>query len=232
MDCGIKYSFCTLFVPQAHQNCMFFRKETDTAVNQIEKNQDINLFVGDSFGLLVDEFWFTIQSLNNNVTNGQDENAVVQLNDVSPTANGLKRKSTEFEPDSTNKKVKTEPNEFEDNNGEGTNDNLNTTNEIPSTSASLPNTSQADVRNANDAIDQSINADVQDANDEQSIIAVKSEPLSDDENVGSTNAEGSVTVKTEVKDEPNDSDDNEASSSNAPVRPCCRYGMRCYRYFE
>lgn len=218
---------------QTHQNSLFFRKKNETIVNQIELDKNIDLFIGDSFGLLVDEHWFLIKPSDDS-TNGSNVN---EVNGDLIMSNGTKRKiKTEpGEPDSTNKKVRTEQNEFEEN------DDLNTTinvkNEMPSTSTSS-NQSEVNEQNTNEAsiANQPIKLEPLDSNEVEP-TAFKTE--SDDENIDSTNESGLVPIKTEVKEESADNDNNEASASNdvtstpltSPQRTCCRYGIRCYRYF-
>lgn len=46
---------------------MFYKKSNDDEVHIVRKDNEVQLFVGDSFGLLVDEFWFDVlQSSNAN----------------------------------------------------------------------------------------------------------------------------------------------------------------------
>lgn len=96
---------------------MFYRKKDDATVIQIQKDDQVHLNVGDTFGLLVDEHWFQIVSP---ITQSDEiashcENGITHANgDNAHSINGIKRRqSTDSEPDPTNKKVKTEPIEFQ-----------------------------------------------------------------------------------------------------------------------
>lgn len=212
---------------------MFFRKKNDTEVCQIEENGEVNLFVGDSFGLLVDAFWFSIQETNgeNDLTN--QSNAIQSIS-IASSSNGIKRKpSSDSQPDSTNKKVKTEPDEFQDDDDVEAIIDFNTTDRVanePSTSTSVSNDiPPTQMQNANTAT-MAIKAEPMDP--DSMAIVVKTEPASNDETVDSTNAPVPKPIKTEVKEEPsNHNDEATTSGGNAERthRDCCRYGMRCYR---
>lgn len=230
---------------------MFFRKENNIEINQIKQNNEVNLFVGDSFGLLVDEFWFSIQPSDegNDVIDGLHENTPTS------TAGTKRRTSSDSEPDSTNKKVKTEPNEYQEDNiadAVATNEEANeasnglsngdlhttlpfdATNEMPSTSA--PNISQ-NQSEPTVAIDRPIvKAEPLDSDEiEHSMPTVKTEPMSQEASVDSSTTITVKTELTEVKTEPADNengngdDDATTSSGNPTQRNCCRYGIRCYR---
>ncbi|XP_055321601.1 aprataxin and PNK-like factor [Sitodiplosis mosellana] len=239
-------------VLSTHQNSMFFRKKNNIEVNQIEQNNEVNLFVGDSFGLLVDEFWFSIQPSDkgNDVIGGLHANITQS---IAPSSSGTKRRSSsDSEPDSTNKKVKTEPNEFQDDvainevandvNGLSNGDldttlPTDTTNEMPSTSASnIPQD-----QNDSTVVDRPIKPEPLDPDEIQPTPTptIKTEPMSQEANIDSTMESTPVTVKTEsteVKTEPanNENNDDGATTSSGnthqpPQRACCRYGIRCYR---
>lgn len=225
---------------------MFFRKKNHIEVKQIEQNEEVNLFVGDSFGLLVDEFWFSIQpsSNENDVINGLHATQA-NANDTNvPTSSGIKRRtSSDSEPDSTNKKVKTEPAEFQEDEvpivAVGlSNGNLDTTlsndatNEMPTTSASsnIPQT-----ENDSTVANRPIKPEPLDSDDEQP-ATVKTEAMSQEANVDSTITLTPIEIKTEMKLEPvNDENIDSATTSNGNThespqrRDCCRYGIRCYR---
>lgn len=232
---------------------MFFRKKNNIEVNQIEQNGQVNLFVGDSFGLLVDEFWFSIQPSDNenDVTGSLHATQSNADNLNAPTTSCIKRRSSsDSEPDSTNKRVKTEPNEFQvdatnevDNEANGlSNGDLDTTlpidntNEIPSTSAS----SSANIsQNENDAAiaNRPIKPEPVDSDELQSMPStIKTEPMNQEGNVDSTMTLTPITVKTEVKSEPTDNENADSATTSSgetqqsPQRDCCRYGIRCYRY--
>lgn len=232
---------------------MFFRKKNNIEVNQIKQNNEVNLFVGDSFGLLLDEFWFSIQPIDkeNDVMGGLHEN--------SPTSTaGMKRRtSSDSEPDSTNKKVKTEPNEFQEDyvavvvaatneetneasNGLGNGDphttlSIDTTNDMPSTSGSNISQNQNDPTVATDQPIR-IKAEPLDSDEIQPAMpTIKMEPMSQEANVDSSTPIAVKTEPTEVKTEPadnengNDGNGATTSSGNPTQRICCRYGIRCYR---
>lgn len=208
---------------------MFFRKKNDIGVNQIEQNKEVHLFVGDSFGLLVDDFWFAIQPFDNE--NGEWNEA---------TSSGLKRRtSSDSEPDSTtNKRIKSEPNEFR-NDDPRTDCDLNATlpssNVLPSTSASslnIPQNEANELANTN----RPIKSEPIDSNEIQLAPPIKTEPMSQEDNVDSTNSFTPVTIKTEVgREAANENSGGTTSTARtrqvAP-RECCRYGIRCYRYVQ
>lgn len=234
---------------QTHQNLMFFRKKDNAEVNRIHQNTEVNLFVGDSFGLLVDEFWFSIQPLDNvcnDITNS-NQNATQQNQDEPTTSTAIKRKtSSDSEPDSTNKRVKTEPIEYQENYDLNTTDPNGDTTEartcylFPSSANNLQNV-HSDGTNMNQPNDAQSTAPIrikteslsEEENVDSSTIRIKTEPLSQEENVDSSTI--AFQIKTEVKSEPADDNnvDDVATSSNQPAqrpqRPCCRYGIRCYR---
>lgn len=253
---GIVYCNHILFeFFQTHQNSMFFRKKNTIEVNQIEENKEVNLYVGDSFGLLVDEFWFSIQPADkeNDVMNGLHLHAAQSTaNDSNaPTSSGTKRRSSgsDSEPDSTNKRVKTEPTEFQEdatnevaNDANGLNNGeldttltvVDDTNDMPSTSASSSSNIQ---QNDSTNTDRPIKSEPLDSDELQQMPAtVKTESMSQEANVDSTMSSTPVPIKIEVKNEPtnNENDDGAATSSGSthqsPQRDCCRYGIRCYRY--
>lgn len=224
---------------------MFFRKENDQQINQIEQNKEVHLFVGDSFGLLVDKCWFSIDlSISDNDVNHILHENTVESNtdDLCVPINGIKRRqSSDSAPDSTNKKIKTEPNEFQnDHNGEadetiisGNNDMMNyqnTANNIPSTSSGFFNIPDVNIESAIDSIKAEPIDQYENEVQLMPIQAIKPEPT--DKIIGSTNTPVSPNnIKSEVKQEPTG---NEASTSsgqsNGPTqRDCCRYGIRCYR---
>lgn len=197
---------------------MFFRKKNDLLVSPLDENSRIDLTIGDSFGLLIDEFWFSIgtSNVNADILNGQ-------LNDVKRKSDGSDSNS-----DSTNKKAKTSSNELEH-----TND-LSTTLDAatPSTSANIP-PSEAQTAGTSLPI-VTIKSEPVDSNENQSVtIVVKSEPQSQDGYVNSAREPFPVPVKIEVKEEHHSDDNDEATTSNGstnrPQRDCCRYGIRCYR---
>lgn len=215
---------------------MFFRKKNNTEVNQIEQNKEVTLYIGDSFGLLVDEYWFSIQP-----SDGDNDDLQANPSQSDGLTPSSKRKSsTDSQPDSTNKRVKTEPNEFDDETNEAndlSNGDLDRTiptdsqNEIPSTSASSSsNIPQAE--NGSPVADRPIKPEPIDSDEVQSTpITAKTEPMSQETDVDSTNSTP-VTVKTEVKSEPTDNardDGATTSSGDVHLRECCRYGIRCYR---
>lgn len=229
---------------QTHENPLFYRKKDDPQISQINKGNEVNLFVGDSFGLLVDKFWFSVH-----VTGDEDD---VNGNMV---GNGSKRRgSADSEPDSTTKRVKTEPNEFQDDDAENENNTTiltngrqnvsssETNNEMPSTSnqsVSIPHENP----NSIGPVHRPIKAEPVDPDENEAQpmpVTVKNEPQ--DGAADSTN----TPIKTEIKDEPVDdgaaatsSSVNETAAVAEPVQPdqpaqpaqreCCRYGTRCYR---
>lgn len=268
---------------------MFYRKKNNEIVNQIQKDDEVQLYNGDFFGLLVDEFWFEVQCLTaeDGLVLPSHENGIQSNGDAlqMPSTGAVKRRpSSDSEPDSTNKKVKTEPNEFQtddvapaapeapkaptvpnESNAEANQDMDVTTNieaiamnngisnemadnEMPSTSTALlqdipenvstgdQSTTTPNVRIKTEPLDSN-------ENEAQSVAVgainqpIKQEPWNDFENVGSTDNNvvlPFVAVKTEVKQEPSDNEattsSGTASSSNPSTqRPCCRYGVRCYR---
>lgn len=211
---------------------MFFRKKNDAEVSQIEENDQVNLFIGDSFGLLVDAFWFSIQaSSDENDVMEQSNASAIQSIAIASSSNGIKRKpSSESQPDSTNKKVKTEPNEFQDD--DEANADLTTHISIanePSTSTNVSgNIPPTEVQNVAPVTIKS------EPMDPDSVpVVVKTEPASENGNVDSTDELVPVPIKTEVKEEPPNNDNDGATTSSGNVertqRECCRYGMRCYR---
>ncbi|XP_031618249.1 aprataxin and PNK-like factor [Contarinia nasturtii] len=226
-------------VLSTHQNLMFFRKKNNVEVNQIGQNTEVNLFVGDSFGLLVDEFWFSIQPLDN-VNNGVAclNGNVAQQNEDAPTTSVPKRKtSVDSEPDSTNKRVKTEPNEYQENGDPNTTHPIDDTTQMPSTSDASSSSSSMhispNVNNDETNANQPIKIEPSDSTEGQSqpVIRIKTEPMSQEACAdSSTFAPIPFEIKTEVKDEPIDNDNNVASGNQREQRrPCCRYGIRCYR---
>lgn len=234
---------------------MFFRTKDDPKIKHINENQEVNLTVGDSFALLVDKFWFSIHGTDADGIDGVTNGNSIETSD--PQVNGNKRRtSSGSKPDSTTKRVKTEPNEAVNSDGnvetttETANDTTITTNgnsdsttdpiadhaphdEMPSTSNStddLPDTGM-------DLVPRPIKTEPTIENEAQS-VRIKTEP-GDDQYIDSTIR----PIKVEVKEEPND--ENVASSAqttttnstatsstqsaNATPRTCCRYGIRCYR---
>lgn len=232
---------------------MFFRKKNNIEVNQIEQNREVNLFVGDSFGLLVDEFWFSIQpSDNENDVIGDLHATQSNANDSNaPTTSGIKRRSSsDSEPDSTNKRVKTEPNEFQedttndvDNEANGLSNGdldktlpIDNTDEIPSTSASALSANILQNENDTEIANRPIKPEPLDSDEVQSMPVVKIESMSQEPDVDSTMAITPLTVKTEVKSEPTDNENADGATTSSgethqsSQRECCRYGVRCYRY--
>lgn len=209
---------------------MFYRKKDAAAVIQIQKDDQVQLFIGDSFGLLVDEFWFVIESSisANDVISQHHENGIQTNGDASQlhSTSGFKRRpSTGSEPDSTNKKVKTEANEFHAENAESTGDASGTTDqdmnitanveqiainnavacEIPSTSTMTQNIPQFGVASAEEPFHRDhrpikIEPVDSSANEAQSmpIQAVKQEPVDEDENVDSTNSLNHVPLDSDI----------------------------------
>lgn len=213
---------------------MFYRKkDAAAAVIQIQKDDEVQLFIGDSFGLLVDEFWFVIESSIpvNDVISQHHENGIQTNGDVAQlhSTSGFKRRpSTGSEPDSTNKKVKTEPNEFQAENAESIGDVSGTTDqdmnitanveqiainnavsngEIPSTSTTTQNIPQFGVASAEEPFHRDhrpikIEPVDSSANEAQSmqIQAVKQEPVDEDENenVVSTNVLNHVPLDSDI----------------------------------
>lgn len=229
---------------------MFFRKENDPQVSQIEKDKEVHLFVGDSFGLLVDKCWFSIElSVSDNDINNEN-NVQTNTNDLCIPLNSVKRRSSsdstpDSTPDSTTKKIKTEPNEFQNENIEeadetiisGNNDmgmtimdSQNTANNIPSTSSGVFHIPDETIESAIDSIKtEPIDHD---ENDVQSmpIQAIKPEP--NDDSIGSTSMPITPNnIKSEVKQEPieNEATTSSGQSNNTTQRDCCRHGIRCYR---
>lgn len=194
----------------------------------------MNLVVGDSFGLLVDKFWFSLHVSSDD----NDDDAM----------NGTKRRgSADSEPDSTTKRVKTEPNGFPDDDANVTTLSKNaiqnvsssgTNNEMPSTSNQSLNISHENSDSIG-PVHRPIKSEPidPDENVAQSMpVEVKNEPQ--DGVVDSTNTPN----KTEVKAEPLQQDGaastsvspNETAAVAQPSQPtqreCCRHGTRCYRY--
>lgn len=200
----------------------------------------MQLVVGDSFGLLVDKFWFSIEA--------------PAAGDDSLNGSASKRRcSVDSEPDSTTKKVKTEPIEFDEDNADTEHNETIPTNGRPNatdneTNHEIPSTSDQSANIPSESSSfcvlehRPIKLEPMDVS-ENGAIAVKNEPQ--DGVVDSTN----MPIKTEIKDEPVDNDLAAANSSNAneaaqlsanqPDQPtqttqttsraCCRYGIRCYR---
>lgn len=186
------------------------------------------MHIGDTFGLLVDKFWFCIQKI--------DENS--EPNEMNGSTN--KRRTSSSEPDSTNKKVKTEPDEFQSSNGDdetanngdttlvmpnddavngdgdGATANIvdeNTTNsQLPSTSSGATSSSQNGTCLCNRQIkSEPIDLDENEAQPIQTggAVVIKVEP---DIEQNCIHCAGNATVKTEIKEEP--AGDGVASSSN------------------
>lgn len=214
--------------------------------------------VGDTFGLLMDKFWFSIQQI--------DEASEPEMIDGSTNK---RRTNSELEPDSTNKKIKTEPDESngdEPSSGDTTlvvsNGDVDgavgntvaengSNSQLPSTSSTLTNqneTACAHGRIKTEPIDLNENeAQPAETSDE---VVIKVEPDLE-QNCGHCTT--NVPVKTEIKEEPVNDGDGVATSSNDAVasggdqaeaagdqtanqqaqqparRECCRYGVRCYR---
>lgn len=155
-----------------------------------------------------------------------------------------RRAGSDSEPDSTNKKVKTEPDEFQSsgdttlvtsNGDDGSGNASNTTTENVANHESLPSTSGASANNPTE------NQNAMCPLHEQ----IKTEPIDSDENEAqSMQTEGEIVVKvepdiqhncndcsdcshcsqnvpikTEVKQEPTDNGDSVATSSNESVAP-------------
>lgn len=242
---------------------MFYRKKDDATVIQIQKDDQVHLDVGDTFGLLVDEHWFQIvlPITQSDEIASHCENGITHTNDDNAhSINGIKRRqSTDAEPDPTNKKVKTEPIEFQvtnvetvagpslthqeqDMNVTQTVDQIAQSNEVtpevPTTSQFAPNnplnrTTSASQESYYHDDHRPIKMEPSE-NEAQSmppIQSVKQEPV--DEGASFDTNPSGVVVKTEVKQEQNNTNEASTSSgttSNIPAhRECCRYGIRCYR---
>lgn len=234
---------------------MFYRKKDDAIVIQIQKDDQVHLNVGDAFGLLVDEHWFRIISPNtqsgeiashyaNGITHANGDNA--------HSTNSIKRrKSTDSEPDSTNKKVKTEPIEFQETNVETVaapsleqqEQDMNVTQTVNQIAQSnevtpeMPTTSQFTQNNplnrTTSATQESYYHDDHrpikmepSENEEQSmppIHSVKQEPV--DEAASFDTNPNEVVVKTEVKQEQqnntNEASTSSGTTSNIPARREC-----------
>lgn len=202
-------------------------------MNSIQQNQVVNLSVGDTFGLLVDKFWFCLQAY--------DENSEPQMN-----GSTIKRRtSSSSEPDSTTKKVKTEPGGDGGDGGETSNGDttlvmlngdanaiaVNTfdanaiNNPVPSASSTSVNNPMENQnamcplhgRIKTEPIDLDGNeAQPMQSSDEH---AIKIEPDDDYNCVNCIHCSGNMPVKTEIKEEPADSGDGIATGSNEAVAP-------------
>lgn len=207
---------------QTHQNPIFYRKKDDTQIQPIQQNQEVTLNVGDTFGLLVDKFWFRVQKI--------DEMSEPEMNG----STNKRRTSSTGEPDSTNKKVKTEPDEFQANGDEQVNgdttlvmandDDANAavanTDADGATNNPMPSTSGAPAANENGTCQchtqiktEPIDLDENEAQPMQTSdhVVIKVEP---DIAQNCCHCSGNVQVKTEVKEEPANDGDGEATSSN------------------
>lgn len=194
----------------------------------------VNLSVGDTFGLLVDKFWFCIQAC--------DENSELQMN-----GSTIKRRtSSSSEPDSTTKKVKTEPDEFQTNGGGGGGEALNddatlvllngdangmatntfdanvTNNQVPSTSSSSAN-DPTDNQNAMCPLHGQIKTEPIDLDENEAqpmqttdAVAIKIEP---DLEHNCIHCSSNVPVKSEIKEEPANNGDGIPTSSNEVPAP-------------
>lgn len=231
------------FFSQTHENPLFYRKKDEQKINQIDKGIEVNLVVGDSFGLLVDKFWFSIE--------------MPTVEEDSMNGNGTKRRGIkDSTPDSTTKRVKTEPIEDDANDANDANDEHNetvltngnenasnneTNHEMPTTSdqsSDIPNNIPA----SHGPVHRPIKMEPIDSAENEA-SPVKTEPQQ-----SSVADSTHVPIKTEIKDEPVDdgaaavsSNSNETAQSTTPEanqsatptqtppRECCRYGIRCYR---
>lgn len=220
-------TICVLFFLQTHQNPIFYRKKDDTQIQPIQQNQEVTLNVGDTFGLLVDTFWFRVQKM--------DESTEPGMNGGSTNK---RRTSSTSEPDSTNKKVKTEPDEFQSNGDEPSNGdttmvmanddddaNAAVTNTVAdadgATNSQLPSTSSAPSADQNGTCQCSqtriktepIDLDENEAQPMQTTdhVVIKVEP---DIGQNCCHCSSHVPIKTEVKEEPANDGDGEATSSN------------------
>lgn len=139
--------------------------------------------VGDTFGLLVDQFWFCIQKI--------DESS--EPEDMNGSTN-KRRTSSTSEPDSTNKRVKTEPDEFQSNGDETSNGD---------TTLVMANGDAADTAVANTVADGATNS-----TDSQ-------QPSTS--SASSANENGACQCHTRIKTEPVDLDGNEAQTTDHVV---------------
>lgn len=218
---------------QTHENPMFYRKENITQINKIEKNNEVHLTVGDSFGLLVDKFWFLIQfPVDNNITNIQNG-----------IESGTKRQtSTVSESNSSSKRFKNDSNGYEaqtmctsSNSIHNQNSNNGTNVQMPSTSTLISDQNDHSMGPAHYPIKlERVEMD----DTETNLIPptkIKTEPEEMIENTAiDTNH---LPIKTEIKNEPRNDEtvlpiqQNESAQQNQPttLRECCRYGIRCYR---
>lgn len=211
---------------------MFVRKQNSSTIDKIEKNKEIDLFVGDSFGLLIDKFWFSIQLPSKD--NGMDDVSNIHS----------KRRTSPFSENGAKKKTKTDSNlpqscnsGFENSKSTSTNDRmqtdlLNNRNaiDIPSTS----NRYETIPTNFIGPAHQPIKLETVEMDDNANI---KTEP--EESNINTIN----IPIKIEVKDEPignltaasdtSQTDLNEPDeSTHATQRNCCKYGIRCYRCYN
>lgn len=180
--------------------------------------------VGDSFGLLVDKFWFRVQKM--------DVPSVPEMNG----STNKRRTGSESEPDSTNKRVKTEPDEFQTNGDEPSNgdttvvlandDDANGVGAVANsvadqaTNSQQPSTSGTSSANDNGTCQcytriktEPIDLDGNEAQPMQTTdeIVIKVEP---DIEQNCCHCSSNVQIKTEVKEEPTGDGDGEATSSN------------------
>lgn len=181
--------------------------------------------VGDTFGLLVDKFWFRVQKI--------DESSEPEMNG----STNKRRTSFTSEPDSTNKKVKTEPDEFQTNgddasngdttlvtaNGDDANGAMANTvadqapnNPLPSTSTTSANQNnevcQCHARIKTEPIDLDGNEAQAMQSTEQ--VVIKVEP---DIEQNCCHCSANAQIKTEIKEEPTNgvaTSSNDALASN------------------
>lgn len=209
----------------------------------LNKDTDIALNVGDTFGLLPDLFWFTVLEREKDLNETPDLDDIVTAEQpVVPEAiaeateeNGghenpsRKRKLPDWlSPD---KKIRRSTDHDDNAEASTLNERSVDANDVEERSSQgNAHVEEALLEPVSTASDAGVNAPVTE------IVRVKQEPVDEDEgttaaatNQSTYTSHSNVRVK---KEEPDSSEEAEpvASTSTVPIRESCRFGIRCYRY--
>lgn len=214
-----------------HTNPTFFKKKNGV-VQILEKENEIKLSVGDSFGLLPDSFWFCIHDKTDNEketsdkTTESNDKSIEQNVDVTVSvSNDLKRKSSEDDESvKMSKKAKHDTNECDnEHNGETSNQLVDESNEInpgPSANQEPENYATKNKNTDNNLADgisisathheTNVNANRMDEVTSTSNPAIASPPNNDPN-------EQDASLNRPIKTELVDTSENTYSSNNVPT---------------